>query len=387
MKKKRKILIIILVIAIIAIAAALKFCSGNKTIAQVVKVKEAEVGDIKSWLSTNAVIESGDTRNYYGTSGLKVKKIHVEVGDTVKKGDVLLEYDLTDLATAVEQAEIQYDNALLDRDRLISQKQQIEEDMADLEAEILRLDGSTDPQDLANLQTLIQKRESLQTISDEQIKQMDNSVALAKINLDTARSMLNEVKDGLVADIDGTVTALNAEEGAPLAMTQPAVVVQDLAHLKGVVQLGKYDAAKIRTGQKATLEYSDHVYEGEVSYISPTASTDMTSNSTYIKAEIVIKNPDAVLKVNFDVDADILVGEVSNVIKLPVECIKYDKEYNTSVFVVENGIAKLTPVRLGLQSDSEVEVLEGLKAGDQVILNPPMDLNDGTPVMVEGAEQ
>ena len=49
----------------------------------------------------------------------------------------------------MKQAEIQYENALLNRADLISQKEQIEEDMADLEAEILRLDGSTDPQDLA----------------------------------------------------------------------------------------------------------------------------------------------------------------------------------------------------------------------------------------------
>jgi len=73
--------------------------------------------------------------------------------------------------------------------------------------------------------------------------------------------------------------------------------------------------------------------------------------------------------------------------KIPVECIKYDKAYNTSVFVVENGTAKLTPVRLGLQSESEIEVVEGLKQGDKVILNPSMDLKDGMAVVVEGAEQ
>ena len=67
----------------------------------------------------------------------------------------------------MKQAEIQYDNALLNLADLISQKEQIEEDMADLEAEILRLNGSTDPQDLTTLQTLIQKRDAMQTISDE----------------------------------------------------------------------------------------------------------------------------------------------------------------------------------------------------------------------------
>lgn len=388
MKKKKRI--IIAVIAIIAVVVVLSFCSRNQNVAHVVRVKEVEMGDIQSWLSTNAMIESCDVKNYYGTSGLKVKKVCVEVGDTVKKGDIILEYDLTDLITAVEQAQIQYDNALLNRAELISQKKQIEEDMADLEAEILRLDGSTDPQDLANLQALIQKRDALKTVSDEQIKLMDNSVALAKIGLDSARTRLDEVKDGLIADMDGTVTALNAEEGAPV-MTQPVAVIQDINRLKGVVQLGKYDAAKIQLGQKAVLEYADKTYEGKVSFISPSATRSMASSMTgqdaSLTAEIEIVNPDATLKIGFDVNADILVGEVKNVLKIPVECIKYDKAYNTSVFVVENGTAKLTPVRLGLQSDSEVEVLEGLKEGDKVILNPSTDLTDGMAVVVEGAEQ
>ena len=161
----KKRIIIITIIAIIVIVTAVNLFGKDRTNAQLVRITKAEMGDIQSWLSTNALIQSNDVKNYFGTSGLKVKNIHVEVGDAVKKGDIILEYDLFDLETAVKQAEIQYENALLNLADLISQKEQIEEDMADLEAEILRLDGSTDPQDLATLQTLIQKRDAIQTIS------------------------------------------------------------------------------------------------------------------------------------------------------------------------------------------------------------------------------
>ena len=153
----KKRIIIITIIAIFLIVTAVNLFGRDRTNAQIVRITEAEMGDIQSWLSTNALIQSSDVKNYFGTSGLKVIKVHVEVGDAVKKGDVILEYDLSDLETAVKQAEIQYDNALLNLADLISQKEQIEEDMADLEAEILRLNGSTDPQDLTTLQTLIQK--------------------------------------------------------------------------------------------------------------------------------------------------------------------------------------------------------------------------------------
>lgn len=384
MKKKS---IIIIVFAILAVIVAVRLLGRDRTDALTVRITEAEIGDIQSWLSTNALVQSSDAKSYYGTSGLKVTKIHVEVGDTVRKGDVILEYDISDLKAAVDQAEIQYENALLNLTDLIKQKEQVEEDMADIEAEILRLDGSKDPQDLANLQALIQKRDVMQTISEEKIKMLENSAALAKIGLDTARSRLDDVKDGLISDMEGTVTALNAVEGAPLGMTQPAVVVQDLNNLKGVIYLGKYDAAKISTGQKAVLEYSGHYYDGVVSFISPAAEINLAAQSAFLMAEIDIANPDALLKVYFDVNADILVGEAKNLLKIPVECIKYDKKNNTSVFVVENGVARLTQVSLGLQSDSDVEVLEGLKPGDKVVLNPSVDLGDGVPVVVEGAGQ
>lgn len=383
----KKRVIIIIIIAAIAVFAAVKILGKDRSGALTVKVAEARTGDIQSWLSTNALIQSDDVKSYYGTSGLKVTKVHVEVGDKVKKGDVLLEYDISDLETALKQAEIQYDNALLNLQDLMNQKKDIEDKMADLEAEILRLDGSDDPQDVANLQTLIQKRDSMQTISDEQIKQLNNSVSLAKISLDSARSKLNEVKGGLVADIDGTVTAVNAVEGATLAMAQPAVIVQNLDRLKGVIYLGKYDAAKIKVGQKAILEYSGNEYEGVVSFISPAASRDLTSQNATLMAEIDIINPDEHLKVDFDVNADILVGEAEDVLKIPVECIRYDKQNNTSVFVVENGVARLKQVTLGLQSESEVEILEGISLGDKVILNPSADLTDGMPVVAEGAGQ
>src|SRR5690554_3940132 len=156
MKKKS---IIIIVFAILAVIVAVRLLGRDRTDALTVRITEAEIGDIQSWLSTNALVQSSDAKSYYGTSGLKVTKIHVEVGDTVRKGDVILEYDISDLKAAVDQAEIQYENALLNLTDLIKQKEQVEEDMADIEAEILRLDGSKDPQDLANLQALIQKRD------------------------------------------------------------------------------------------------------------------------------------------------------------------------------------------------------------------------------------
>lgn len=382
---KKRIVIIIIIIVIAALFTLMVIRNRNMVVPEAVKTSVAETGDIETWLSTNALVESKQSKEYIGTSGLTVKKVYVKVGDIVKKGETIIEYDLTDLETALNQAQIQYDNALLNRTDLLNQKEKIEEDMADLDAKILRLEGSTNPQDIANMQAMIQKRDAMQTVSDEKIQLMNNSVEMAKLSLDTAQSRLDKVKGGIVAENDGSVTSLNAVEDAPLVMSQPAAIVQDLTKLKGVIQLGKYDASKVKIGQKAIIENSGKDYEGVVSFINPAASKSMAAQDALLEAEIDIMNVDDSFKIDFDVNADILIDEAKDVLKLPVECIKYDKDNNSSVFIVDGGKAKLVPVRLGIQSDTEAEVLEGIQKGDKVILNPSATMADSVPVIEEGA--
>ncbi|MCX7773961.1 MAG: efflux RND transporter periplasmic adaptor subunit [Clostridia bacterium] len=385
MKKKK--LFVFLIIFVVIVVAFFMFNSHKGQTLPNIKTTKVETGDIQTLLSTNALVQSKEVKNYMGSPQMTVDKVNVEVGDKVKKGDVLLTYDVTDLNTAVKQAQIQYDNALLNKKELLKQKDDIEKQIIDLDEQIYALDGNTNPQDVATVQSLIQKRKSIQTISDEKIELMDNSIALAKLSLDSAQERLNKVKDGIVADIDGTVTASNAIEDSTLSMAQPAFVVQQLDNLKGVINLGKYDAAKIRLGQKVTLKNGVNTYEGVVSFIKPSASKEMAAQDATLQAEIDIKNPDDQLKVDFDIDADILTGEVTNVLKLPIECFKFDRNDQASVFIIEGGKAKLVNVKLGLQSDTEAQIKEGLKEGDTVIVNPGMDIKDGTVVLPEGAKK
>lgn len=381
--KKRRLIVILFVV--IAIAAVIFIVRQNRPRYEKVKTTSVETGDIQTWLSTSALIESKVVKEYYGTSGLQVVSLPVKVGDTVKKGDVLLKYDVADLQTNVQQANISYENAVLNKNELESQQADIKKQIKDLDAEIKSLEGSALPQNQAKLETLKEKRKAIKPISEDRFKLMDNSIELAKLGLDTAQSRLDKVKNGIIAEADGVVTAMNAVAGAPLGMGQPAIVTQDINQLKGVVSLGKYDAGKVKLGQTVVLKQAGTVYEGTVTYISPAASVSMSASSpgASLEAEIDIKNPDAMLKVDFDINADILLGEAKNVLKLPVECIKFEQDDRTYVYVVDQGKAKLAEVKLGLQSDTEVEILEGLTNGTKVIINPTTAITEGKAV-VEG---
>lgn len=383
--KNKKTLAITAAVLIITVLTGFAVIGKERTKAIPVKTSTAVAGELNSYLSTNAVIRSKNTKSYTGTAQLIIKSVNVKVGDPVKAGQAMVQYDLSDMETSVSQAKIQYNNAVLQRKELVNQRDQLKSTLASLDSQIKQLEGSKNPADAAQLQALKQKREAIQPISDEKIQQMDNSVSLAKLTLDSASSKYAKNKDGIVAEFDGIVTALNAAEGASINLAQPAVVVQQLENLQAVLSLGKYDAMKVKVGQEALLKSGGKTYKGIVSFISPAAekTVSATGQTTTLEAEIDILDETPELKVDFDVNVDILLGGVKDVVKVPVECIKYDKDEKASVYTVVDGKAKQVAVVLGLQSGTEVQVTEGLSSGDIVILNPGIAVKDGIDVQYE----
>ncbi|WP_139906148.1 efflux RND transporter periplasmic adaptor subunit [Clostridium thermarum] len=340
-----------------------------------VRTAVAEVGDIKAYLSTTATIESKNSKDYFGTQA-KVKKVNVKLGEAVKKGDVLIEYESQDLDTAVKQAQLQYDNAVLQRNDLYNQNKSINDKISELDSQI----KNTDPKDIATLSSLKAKREALSPISYEKLKQADNAVSLAQINLDSAKKKLEQNVSSIVAENDGVVTALNVVEGQMGSAAQIAVTVQDTGNLKAVISLGKYDANRVKVGQDVIIKSGSHTYSGKVSFIEPAASKSVSAagGETSLGAEIDILDKAEDLKINFDVDVDILIGEVDSTLKVPAESIKVAKGNKNYVYVIEDGVVREREIKTNIQSDMEVGITEGIKQGDKVVLNPSTAVKDGT---------
>lgn len=369
---KRKAITIVAVLLILFGAAYIILFSG-KSSATKVKVTEAKVGDIRAYLSTSGVVKSKQSKEYFGTQ-LKVNKVNVKVGEVVEKGKVIISYDVEDLRAAEKQAQIQYNNALLQQKEIINQRNQINNKISELDNKIEEAENSGNPADLAMLPALRQQREALQPISEEKVKQVNNSVSLAKTSLDLAKSRLSGVEGGVIADFDGTITALNVSEGSISNPAQPVAVLEDIENLKIIVSLGRYDAAKVKLGQEAIIREGGNTLKGKISFINPVAKgaspISAAGGDTTLSAEIDILDKATVLKVNFDVDVDILVSSASNALIIPAEAIISDKYDKTYVFINENGITQEKEVKIGIQSDTEAEVLQGLNKGDRVILNP-----------------
>lgn len=339
---------------------------------------------------------------------MKITKVNVKIGDSVEKGQVLLTYDVSDINNSIKQAEIQYSNAVLSKQILNNNNKDIRNSIADINKKIADTDdqikdidkqisdikNNENPLDDTKLPDLIKAKEglnqtkeaykkskdSLKTIPTEQFKQADNSITLAKIMLDSAKAKVAGGKDSIAADFNGIVTAVNVTEGSFGNPAVAAVIVQDVEDLKAVLSVGKYDAPKIQLDQPAEIKSDGGVLNGKVSFIDPVAKKTMgaSGTETTLSTEVDILDRPEGLKVDFDADVNVLLGEKNNIIKVPAEAIKSDKNGRTYVYIVEGVKAVEKTVKLGLQSDMEVEVAEGLKSGEKVILNPVAAIKDGT---------
>lgn len=382
----KKIIVAISILAIVGTAIGIRSFTANKNKYTAVKLVQVEKGDIKAYLSTTGTVKSKHLKNYYGTQG-KVKTINVKVGDKVRKGQILLTFEAADMTSTIKQAEIQYDNAVLARKDLnnqnnviLSTMKQLDEQIALLQSKLPGLSGDAALKLQEQLQNLKDQRNKITPVSDEKLKQADNSVALASLAVEQAKDRASQSNDKITADFDGTITAVNLSEGDITMGNQPIIVLQDLSNLKLEVHVSKYDSQKVKEGQEVIIKSGGESYKGKVSFLYPAAQKAMGANGgadTFLAVDIDVLNIGS-LKVDFDADVDILFGSAENVIKVPAECITVDKKGRSYVYTVENNRAKEKQVQLGLQSDMEAEVLQGINQGERIVLNPGAAVKDGT---------
>ena len=403
---KKKIIAIIVVIAVILLMARLTYLTKNK--GKYVKVKTTTVsqGDIEVYLSTTASIKSQNVKEYYGPQS-KVTKINVKVGDSVKSGDILATYETQDLNTQVSQAQIQYDNAVLQKKELNNQNSETNSSINDFNSKISNIDSqiqsinnqisqlnktntptasaqvdalSKQKDSLATQKsTYMQQRDSLKPVSDEKFQEADNAIKTAQLNLNTAKQNLAKNVSSITCDTSGVVTAVNITEGSSGTMQQPAIVVQDVDNLKASISISRYDAAKVKLNQSAIISNAGKKYNGMVTFIAPAAEASKTGNADDATLDVDItitdKSPD--LKIGFSADADILLNEAKNVVKVPVECVKTDKTGKSVVYIVKDNKAVEKEVQVGVKSETEAQV-QGIDAGEKVILNPTNLIKNGT---------
>lgn len=340
----------------------------------------------------------------------KIMALHVDEGDWVEAGMLLVELDRERFEAAVDSAEANVRSAQ-------ANAKLVEQNKIKTEKDYLRA------------QDLVARNLESQSVLDTQEAAYQVEVARFEAALDQieqARAMLKQAEDDLsktriFAPMSGTISDLNKEQGEIAIGSQfqedVILVLADLTEMEALVNVDENDIVNVQVGQTSEIEVDalfGETLTGDVYEIANAAnlSDQGTANQkTEFEVKIAIKGDTTRLRPGMTASADISTQTKDNVISVPIQSVairtvdqltldgesvedaeaKYTADedgFVEIVFCVDNGIAVARQVETGIQSDDMIEIISGI-AEDEVVVTGSYraistDLENGAEVSTGG---
>jgi HlyD family secretion protein len=413
-KGKLKWIIILAVAAIIAIIAINKSSGSiNASVAKVTK------GDIKQYVEDTAQVQSKDKQTVYIDGTGKVVQINVNVGDVVKKGDLLLSLDKSDLELQLKDAQAKVDaaKAQLKGTEFVNYANKIEQARAAVDQAQASFDSAKRNYDNSN--TLFQAK----ALSENEFKAVQDAYKTAQAALQTASLQYDDVRKGtpdyirsgyeaqleqadiykdtilknlekqdVKSNIDGVVLEKLVENNSPSAPSTPAFVIGNINNLELEADILEDDISKVKIGNEVEISgkpIGNEVIKAEVVKIAPSAiniTSSLGVNQKRVPVTIKITDKESLMKPGYSLDVKIVTDVKSNIIKVPDTAV-FDFQGVSKVFVVQNGTVVLRTVKKGIESDNFIELLDGVKDGDIIMVKPDNNIKEGAKIKPVGTNQ
>ncbi len=301
-----------------------------------VEVTVASSRDVPEVSTYSATVQAYATNNIMSQTAGRIRKINVEVGDYVTKGQVLAEMDRLQL----EQLELQIQND---------------------EIEYQRLKG---------------------LYESGGVSQSDFETA--ELGYKVRRSNYDNMLENTIlrTPITGFVTARNFDAGDMFSMSGPLFTVQQVVPVKLLVGISESEYTKIRKGDSVTLNVDalpGRTFTGKVERLYPTINA---ATHTF-NAEVHVGNSDRVLRPGMFARVTVNYGTNHRVV-VPDQCIvKQEGTGQRFVYLLrDDNTVSFVPVGVGRHIGTEYEITEGLSDGDVVVLKGQATLRDGIKVNV-----
>jgi macrolide-specific efflux system membrane fusion protein len=383
MASSRKLLTPVRIVAALGIVAALaigaKFLFFSAPPAPRFVTATVVRGDLEDAVLATGTVQAFKQVSVGAQVSGQVKTLHVELGQRVKKGELVAEIDSTTQSNTVRNAEAALENVraqqAVQRASLIQaelaykrQKQLFDADAgsrADFEAAQATLDTTR-----ANVAAL-----------QAQIKQ-------AEITADTAKVNLGYTK--IVSPIDGVVVALVAQQGQTVNANQTTPTIIKVAQLDTVTvktQISEADVVKVEAGlpvyftilgepdkryhaKLRTIEPATDAILTESSTSSNSASTSSTTTAIYYNGLFDVPNPENKLRISMTAQVSIVRAQVKDAVTIPSAALgRRDKEGRYSVRVLDaEGKPQQRKIQVGINNNVNAQVTDGLTEGETLVL-------------------
>ena len=303
--------------------------------AEKVKVQQLKSIEISRDIEYNSILQGYETMNVAPALQGAIEKIFVEIGDNVRKGDMLVRMAQTQLNTT----KIAFANLQIELDRMTSLKES----------------GN---------------------ISQQAYDQMKLNYDQTKVNLEFL-----EKNTFVKAEFDGVISAKNYEDGELFA-GQPIVELTQLSKLKSLVSIPETYFPHVKKGSKLIVMsdvYPTDTFGAVVETVYPTI--DATTHN--FRIELQIPNPTRKLRPGMYVSSIISLGKSDAMIVPYQSVLKLVGSNNRYVYINDNGVAKYIPVELGTRFDDLIEIISPeLESGMELIVVGQAKLVDGAKIVV-----
>ena len=336
-------------------------------------------GDMEDSVLATGALQAARLTNVGAQVGGQIKKLYVQVGDQVAKGQPIADIDDITQRNALRAAQDAVTNAraqkaarqstlVLARQNHERQKYMFERDaasQADYQSARQALDAA-----LADMQAI-----------DAQIAQLTVQVNNAQADLGYTR---------IVAPSAGTVVSIVTQEGQTVNVMQAAPTIVKLADLDTMrieAQISEADVARVKPGMPAyftTLGDPDTRHEATLRRVEPGpinmktydgSNTDSAaSTAVYYNGLLEVPNPNHALRIQMTAQVTLVLAQAKGVLMVPVGALgarAADGSYTVRVVVGDKDRPSVSPrqVRIGLNNRVHAEVTDGLKEGEQVVVS------------------
>jgi HlyD family secretion protein len=395
-----------LAIGVVAALAAIPFFSRQAP--QKIRTATVERGSIRSLISTNGKVEPVQNFEAHSPVATTVKRLLVKEGDHVRKGQLLLQLDDSDLRSQAARAQAQMKAAQADQadlatggtreevltldSQLIKARTASKDAQRNLDAlRRLQQQGSASLGEVQQAEEALQRAQADATLLEEKQKDRYSKPEAARVQAvgAEARAAYEAAEDALGkssvrAPFDGVVYTLPVKQGAYVQTGDLLLQEGDLSKMLVRSFVDEPEIGRLATGQKIEVTWDavpGRIWNGTVSTIPSTVKLRGARNVGEVTS--TVDNRDRRLLPNINVGVTIVTAEQNDVLTLPREAVRMD-DTKPYVFQIVDGKLKRHDVEVSLQNLTQVEITAGLPEHSEVALSSAdaKPLVDGTRVKV-----
>ncbi len=375
----------------------------------------AKTGDIERNVMASGKVKALNTVDVGAQVSGEVTRLYVDVGDEVKKGDLIAQIDQVTQKNTLsnQQATLEQGRAGLQsaQAEYYSRKAGLESAQADLasrEADLkqaisdydrlrpLLAQDAISQQEVQTAKTNVDKARASVAAAKAAIKTAQAAVVTAQANIASNEADIRKAETNLStastdlgyttirAPIDGTVVAVVTEQGTTVNANQAAPTIVTLADLSTVrinAQISEADVINVKAGMPVyfnTIGNPDQKYDAVLTAIEPApeqiSTTSSTDSAIYYIGYVEVPNPERRFRIDMTAQVYVVIDKASNTLMVPSAAIRKGGGSDSSpngtyvrVLKADESVED-RPVKVGIDNRVNAQILSGLKAGEAVII-------------------